>query len=216
MVPLALPLGAEELAHLTEQVQKPTVAQEAGPHFQVCDVTQLVVTSPLWERVLWLVHDPSWGTRQPSEQGPGLHGVSTGWALKPKSRGTDLPLPNVNLCNPKALTGALLCSLPIVTIPFERISIDRGAIDPIVVLPQVVVGYTTWYSKAIALRNIQAETVAKELAILCSRVGFPQQVVSDQGTNFMSKTLQAMWRFLGSTTSDVCVPPTGKRIGGKV
>lgn len=49
----------------------------------------------------------------------------------------------------------------------------------------------------IPLRNIWAETVAKVLAILFSRVGFPKQVVTDLGTDFMSNILQAMWHFLG-------------------
>lgn len=41
------------------------------------------------------------------------------------------------------------------------------------------------------------ETVAQELAVLFSQVGFPKQVVTDQGANFMSEALQHMWRYLG-------------------
>lgn len=45
-----------------------------------------------------------------------------------------------------------------------------------------------------SLRNVRADTVAWELAILFTQLGLPKQVVSDQGTAFMSETLKAMWR----------------------
>lgn len=45
----------------------------------------------------------------------------------------------------------------------------------------VVVDYATQYPEATPLRNMQAETVAKELAQIFMKTRIPKQVVTDQG-----------------------------------
>ena len=52
--------------------------------------------------------------------------------------------------------------------------------------------YATCYPEAIALSTTEAEKVAKELVILFSRVGIPDEILSD----FMSALLQELYRML--------------------
>lgn len=59
-------------------------------------------------------------------------------------------------------------------------------------LTLVVIDYATQYPGAMPLRTASAEGVAQELAVLFTRVGGVKQIVTDQGTVFMGKTLQAL------------------------
>lgn len=87
--------------------------------------------------------------------------------------------------------------MPLVTIPFERVGID--IVGPLVQSSSrhkfllILVDYTTCYLVAILLRNMRAETIAWELAQMFTWVGIPKEVVTDQGTSFMSEVLQAVW-----------------------
>lgn len=60
-----------------------------------------------------------------------------------------------------------------------------------------MVDYATCYPKAMPLRDAKASTVARQLATLFTRVGFPKQVITGQGMAFMGKTLKALWRLVG-------------------
>lgn len=53
------------------------------------------------------------------------------------------------------------------------------------------------YCEAIPLRNLKVDTITHELAQVFTRVGIPKQVVTKQGTSFMSEVIQALWCFLG-------------------
>lgn len=53
----------------------------------------------------------------------------------------------------------------------------------------VVVDYATQYLEAVPLWNIRARKVAQELVVIFLQVGFPKQVVTNQGMIFMSKIL---------------------------
>lgn len=60
----------------------------------------------------------------------------------------------------------------------------------------VVCDYATRYPEAVALRNIDAETIADELVTIFSRVGIPQEILTDQGANFTSHLLTELYRML--------------------
>uniref|UniRef100_A0A8C5PDU0 Gypsy retrotransposon integrase-like protein 1 n=1 Tax=Leptobrachium leishanense TaxID=445787 RepID=A0A8C5PDU0_9ANUR len=97
---------------------------------------------------------------------------------------------------------ATLRPLPIVGEPFRRVAVDL--IGPLVVPSTTgkkyiltVVDYATRYPEAVALRDIHAETVAGALLQIFSRVGFPQEILSDQGTQFMAEVTQQLWRLCG-------------------
>ena len=50
----------------------------------------------------------------------------------------------------------------------------------------VCIDYATRYPEAIPLKTQDAETVANAFLNIFSRMGVPQDILSDQGTNFMS------------------------------
>ena len=83
---------------------------------------------------------------------------------------------------------------PVISEPFSRIAMD--IVGP---LPRsqsghryvlVVCDYATRYPEAVPLRSIDVEAVAETLVTIFSRVGIPQEILTDQGTNFTSQ-LQA-------------------------
>ena len=95
---------------------------------------------------------------------------------------------------------APLISLPIIAEPFQRI-----AMDIVGLLPRsrsgnryvlVICDYATRYPEAIALRSIDAEHVAEELIKVFSWVGVPQEILTDQGSNFTSQLLAELYRLL--------------------
>ncbi|XP_065426955.1 uncharacterized protein LOC135976185 [Chrysemys picta bellii] len=97
---------------------------------------------------------------------------------------------------------APLRPLPIIQEAFQRVAID--IVGP---MPRptrrgnkyilVVVDFATRYPEAIALSNIEAETVARALLTIFSRVGFPKEILSDRGANFMSQLFNELWKVCG-------------------
>lgn len=49
-----------------------------------------------------------------------------------------------------------------------------------------MVDYATRYPEATALKSVEAETVAESLITMFTRVGIPEEILSDQGSQFMS------------------------------
>ena len=95
---------------------------------------------------------------------------------------------------------APLISLPVIGEPFERIAMD--IVGP---LPRsrsgnkyilVVCDYATRYPEAIPLRTIDAEQVAVKLVEIFSRLGIPKEILTDQGSNFMSQLMKEVYRLL--------------------
>ena len=90
-----------------------------------------------------------------------------------------------------------LVPLPVIKEPFERVAMD--IVGP---LPRsrkgnqyifAVCDYATRYPKAIPLCSIDAGAVVEHLF---SRVGIPKEILSDQGTNFMSQLLKELYSLL--------------------
>lgn len=95
---------------------------------------------------------------------------------------------------------APMIPLPVVSEPFQRVAMD--IVGP---LPRshagnryvlVVCDYATRNPEAMALRNIDAESVAEELVKLFARVGIPREILTDQGTNFTSQLLAEVYCLL--------------------
>lgn len=59
-----------------------------------------------------------------------------------------------------------------------------------------VVDHASRYPEAVPLKNIQAETVAEALLDIYSRVGLPEEVLSDLGTQFVSEVMGEVCRLL--------------------
>jgi transposase InsO family protein len=90
---------------------------------------------------------------------------------------------------------APLQSMPIVTEPWSICSID--IVGPLPVARILVIGLfltvmdlCTHYPEAIALKQHTARDVALALANIFSRVGFPNEILSDLGTDFTSELMQ--------------------------
>ena len=96
---------------------------------------------------------------------------------------------------------APMIPLPVLDEPFSRIAMD--IVGPLPRSSQgnryilVVCDYATRYPEAFALKSIDAETVADNLVRLFSRIGIPKEILTDQGSNFMSKLLSSMYERLG-------------------
>ena len=95
---------------------------------------------------------------------------------------------------------APLISIPPVDEPFARIAMD--IVGPLVRSEKgnrfilVVCDYGTKYPEAIPLKTIDAETVANALIDIFSRTGLPREILSDQGSNFMSATIKHLCSLL--------------------
>jgi hypothetical protein len=89
----------------------------------------------------------------------------------------------------------------IVTEPFKKV-----AIDLIGELPRskngykyilTLVDYATRYPEAIPLKTTQSRVVAEALVNIFSRVGLPEEIVSDQGANLVGNLMKQLYELLG-------------------
>ncbi|RUS68973.1 hypothetical protein EGW08_023265 [Elysia chlorotica] len=97
--------------------------------------------------------------------------------------------------NKGAIPKAPLQNIPVVDVPFKRVAVDLvGPIDPTsedghrYIL--TLVDYATRYPEAVPLKRIDAETVAEALVNIYSRLGVPEEILTDQGTQFMSACMR--------------------------
>ena len=108
--------------------------------------------------------------------------------------------PSCQKASSKRVAPAPLIPLPVIEEPFSRIALDifgplpRSRSGNRFVL--VICDYATRYPEAIPLRSVDAEHVAEQLVQVFSRVGIPQEIMSDQGSNFMSALLAEMYGLL--------------------
>ena len=90
---------------------------------------------------------------------------------------------------------------PVIETPFKRVSFDLvGEIKPAsqrgyrYIL--TAVDHASRYPEAVALKRIDTETVAEAMVDIFSRVGVPQEILHDQGTQFMSEVMKEVSRLL--------------------
>ena len=115
--------------------------------------------------------------------------------------------------SPRGIRRAPLIPLPIIDTPFKRIAMDivgplpRSTSGKRFIL--VICDYGPRYPEAIALRSIDAHRIAKELISFFARVGVPEEILTDQGTNFTSQLLQEVYRLLRIKNN--ALPPSDRR-----
>ena len=94
---------------------------------------------------------------------------------------------------------------PLIPMPIIETLIDRIALDIVGPLPKtsrghryilVIVDYATRYPEALPLRAATTKAVAKELMLLFSRVGIAREVLTDQGSCFMSRVMKELLSLL--------------------
>lgn len=61
--------------------------------------------------------------------------------------------------------------------------------------------YANRYPEAIALSSTEASKIAKELITVFSQVGIPEEILCDQGANFMSSLLEEVNQLLRIRTA---------------
>lgn len=109
--------------------------------------------------------------------------------------------PECQLTTGRVPAYAPLIPLPVVEVPFERIGVDvvgpvqRSQAGNRFIL--VISDYATRYPEAFPLRDVTAKQIASALLKFFSQVGIPKEVLTDQGTNFMSHTLYQVYQLLG-------------------
>ena len=95
---------------------------------------------------------------------------------------------------------AELIPLPVIDQPFKRVAMD--IVGP---LRRTTTGFkyiltfmdfATRYAEAVPLKKIDAETVADALCQIFTRLGIPDEILSDQGSNFMSTLMAAVFNLL--------------------
>ena len=95
---------------------------------------------------------------------------------------------------------AQMVPMPLVQKPFQRIAMDL--VGP---LPRskngnrfilTICDYATRYPEAIPLPSTETPRIVKELLKIFTRVGVPEEVLTDQGTNFMSGLLGEVYCLL--------------------
>ena len=111
--------------------------------------------------------------------------------------------------------------MPLIDKPFKRVAIDLvGPIGP----PSedgyryilTLVDFATRYPEAVPLKNIDTETVPEALVDIFSRLGVPEEILSDLGTQFVSECMKEVTRLLSikqlTTTPyhPMCNGPTEK------
>ena len=85
--------------------------------------------------------------------------------------------------------------MPLIDKPFKRVAIDLvGPFGP----PSkddhryilTLVDFATRYPEAVPLKNIDTETVAEALVDIFSRLGVPEEILSDLGTQFVFECMK--------------------------
>ena len=91
--------------------------------------------------------------------------------------------------------------MPLIDKPFKRVAIDL--VGPFVPPSEdghryilTLVDFATRYPEAVPLKNIDTETVAEALVDIFSRLGVPEEILSDLGTQFVSECMKDVTRLL--------------------
>ena len=94
-----------------------------------------------------------------------------------------------------------LGKMPMVDVPFRRVAVDIvGPIQPMSEQKNryilTMIDYATRYPEAVALPDISTERVAEALVQMFSRVGVPEEMLTDCGSQFTSEVMKEVSRLL--------------------
>ena len=164
---------------------------------------QIMVPKILRRKVMEVAHDSIFGghlgikrTKDRSQTNfywPGMQGDITSFCR------------SCDVCQKTTAKGSVprvpVGDMPLIDMPFRRVAVDLvGPISP----PSekghryilTLVDYATRYPEAVPLKNIETETMAEALMDRYSRLGIPEEVLSDLGTQFVSKCMDKVSRLL--------------------
>ena len=101
---------------------------------------------------------------------------------------------------PRRPAKAKMTPMPLIPKPFQRIAID--IVGPLPWTQRgnrfilAICDYAIRYPEAIALSSTEAPRIAKELVGVFARMGIPEEILTNQGTNFMSALMEEVYRLL--------------------
>ena len=112
-----------------------------------------------------------------------------------------------------------LHSVPAIGTPFDRVAIDLvGPINPASEQGHryilTMIDIATRYPEAVPMKDITSVSVAEELLKIFSRVGFPKEILSDQGPQFVSDLMKQFHSLCG--TKGVRTSPYHPQANGHV
>lgn len=109
--------------------------------------------------------------------------------------------PECQLTGVKHTAPVPIVPLPVISTPFECAGVDivgpvkRSCLGNRLIL--VISDYATRYPEAYPLREVTVKQVATVMLTFFSHVGIPKEAFTDQGPNFMSRTLAHVYQLLG-------------------
>ena len=97
------------------------------------------------------------------------------------------------------VTKVPLGKLPLIDTPFKRVAVDIvGPIEPRSEIKTryilTMIDYATRYPEAVALLGIETEHVAEALVEMFSRVGIPDEMYTDCGSQFTAEVMKEVSR----------------------
>lgn len=110
--------------------------------------------------------------------------------------------------------------LAVISTPFRRIAMDivgpreRSSASNQYIL--VICDYTTWYPEAFCLCTITIAKIISALVQLFSRIGIPDTIITDQGTNFTSHLMKHILTAWHQPHSDQPISHKDRQTGGKI
>ena len=111
--------------------------------------------------------------------------------------------PQCQKTSPRQPERAPLLPLPLIDVPFWRIAMDIiGPLDKSSAGHEYILvlrDYATRFPEAFPLRIIKTPKIISSLVQFFSRVGIPDEIITDQGTNFTSNLMKQLHKQLGIT-----------------
>ena len=166
--------------------------------------TQLVVPTPFRSQVLRLAHDSALSGHLKAKKTTERIWAHFYWpGLQSDVRRYCASCDPCQRTTPKGKVGKVPVVMPpLIDTCFRRIAVDL--IGPLTPLTErgnryilTIVDLATRYPEAVALPSIEAERVAEALMVVFSRLGVPNEILSDNGTQFVSGVMKEVSRLLG-------------------
>ena len=166
--------------------------------------TQLVVPKPFRSQVMRLAHDSALAGHLKTKKTTERILTQFFWpGLQTEVRRYCASCDQCQRTTPKGKVGRVPVVMPpLIDTCFRRIAVDLvGPLHPVTERGNryilTIVDLATRYPEAVALPSIEAERVAEALMEVFSRLGVPNEILSDNGTQFVSGVMKEVSRLLG-------------------
>ena len=177
---------------------------QSSPQARGQTYTQLVVPTQFRPQVLRLAHDSALAGHLKARKTMERIWAHFYWpGLQSDVRRYCASCDPCQRTTPKGKVGKVPVVMPpLIDTCFRRIAVDLiGPLQPVTERGNryilTIVDLATRYPEAVALPGIEAERVAEALMVVFSRLGVPNEILSDNGTQFVSGVMKEVSRLLG-------------------